>query len=180
MRDAGDRRDVRHAHHRVGRRLEVHQPGFRPQRIAYLLRVRGVHEREGDAEPLEHVREHAVRAAVQVLLAHDVVAGREALEDRLDRGQAARERGAVAPALQRRDVRFQRLARRVLHTRVLVSAPRLAERVLHVRRRLVDGRHDCARCGVRRLPRVHRARAEPGLAFRHGRSVLPDVGRTRN
>jgi hypothetical protein len=72
---------------------------------------------------------------------------------------AAREREAVAAALERGYVPLERLARGVLAARVLVALV-LAERVLHVGRREVHGRHDRAGERLGALARVDGAGAE--------------------
>ena len=87
-----------------------------------------------DAVPLVHARDEPERAAVRVGRDDHVVAGIERAQDRVLGREAAREREAVARALERRDARLERGARRVAAARVLVAAV-LADRVLRERGR---------------------------------------------
>ena len=90
-------------------------------RVGDALRIARVDVREVQPVVLQDLVEQAERAAVDVLAADDVVAGSEQLHDRVEAAHAAREREAVAPALERGDVALERFARRVLAARVLVA-----------------------------------------------------------
>src|SRR5262249_44074675 len=148
-------------------------------RIRDDLRIARIHEREFEAEVAVHLVEQAIRAAVDVLAADDVIAALEELHERIDARDAARERDAVACAFERRYVALQGLPRGVLRPRILVALV-FSDPLLHVRRREIDGGHDGAGHDVGALSSVDGARAEaareivveyPGHARQEGKSM---------
>ena len=155
----GRRAQVREAHERVGRRLDVHHARLGAHRVGDALRVARVDVREGDAQMREELVEEAERAAVDVLAADHVIAGAAELHDRVEAAHPAREREAVARPFERGDVPLQRLPRGILAPGVLVALV-LTQRVLDVGRRLVDRRHDGAGRRIGLLAGVDRAGTE--------------------
>ena len=145
---AADGGDVGQPQHRVGRRLEEQHPRLRRDRGLDLIELRGVDVAERQPVARQHLVEQPERAAVGVVGDDDVIAGREQLGDRVDRRHARGEGEAGPAALDRREVGFERGARRVLRARVLVALVP-AELLLHVGGRLVDRRDDRARRRVR-------------------------------
>src|SRR5439155_1028363 len=116
-------------------------PGLGPEGALDRLGVRGRNEAEAEPEPGQDFLEQAVGAAVEVVPGHDVVPGREGHEERGGRGEPGAETQPVLPALERRQVRLERLARAVVGAGVLVALV-AAERFLGVGRGLVDRDHD--------------------------------------
>ena len=137
-----DGADVQDREQRVGGALDVDELRLPRDRLGDLLRVRR-HERVRDAEPLEVLRDHGVRSAVDLVLDHGVVSGAEDCEQhRGDRRHARREDQAVLGALQDAELLHHHgLVRRV---EVPGVRPGLAVEVLEGRGR-VDRRVDSAR-----------------------------------
>ena len=106
----GDAADVRHAHHRVGRRLEVDH--FRP--LAQLRFHRGgvaeVGQQEADAEAAENLFQQPVGAAVDVVGDNDLVAALQQREAGRHRGQPACERERAHAAVEQAHFFLQRAA----------------------------------------------------------------------
>jgi hypothetical protein len=146
-RDRAEGREVREPHHRVRRRLGVQQLGGRRDRRLDCRRVAGVHEREGEPHSRQDLVHQPVDAAVDVLAAHDVVACRQQLEERVHGRHPRGEGEAVGPALEGRHVALEDLPGRVGGPGVLVALV-LADAVLDVGRRLVDREHHRAGEGV--------------------------------
>src|SRR5205807_7780014 len=121
--------------------------------VANLPRVDEA-ELESHARPDEgHL---AVRAAVYVVAAHDVVARGEQLQHAIHGGESRREGKTVAPAFERGDVALERFARRVARAGVFVTLVP-PQSVLDIRGRLIDRRHHGAGEGVGDFPGVHGA-----------------------
>ena len=123
--------------------------------------------RVGEAVALRLVdlREHAVRAAVDVVHADDVVAGVEQVHDRRRRAEARRERVTVRGVLERGEALLERRSRRVRDARVVVALVH-ADRLLRERGGLVDRRRHRARRRVGLLAGMDRARLEVHRAHR--------------
>ena len=175
VRGVGHAGDVTHPHHRVRRRLDVHELRVRPHGRRDRVHVAGVHVGELDAQPAEDAVEHARGAAVGVFFAHHVVAGREALHDSLDRGESGGERHRVRAGLEGGQVRLQGLARRVRGAAVIVVALRVTHGGLDVRRRLEDRGHDGPGDRLGAHARVDGAGAEAvdrHVLLAHGQGVL--------
>ena len=130
--ELGNGGDVGEAHHRVGRRLDEHQPRRGRHGVGNALRIARVDVREREPEVLEDFVEQAERAAVDVFTAHDVVAGAEQLHDRVQAPHAAGEGEAMPAPFERGYVSLQRLARGVLAASVLIPLV-YAQAVLHIR-----------------------------------------------
>src|SRR6185436_6743340 len=94
------------------------------------VRIRRVDEVERETEARAHAGEQPTRAAVEIVAADDVVAGRQRAEERVGRRETGRETEAELPALERRDAVLERVARRVVRARVLVRG--LARLLLRV------------------------------------------------
>ena len=157
------RRDVDHLEMRVRGRLEPDQPrpfGERlPERVlpARQVDVAGV-DPGAAPDPLEI----AVRAAVDVVTDHDLVARRRQLRDGRGRRRPRRERDPVLPALESGDRPFEPLAGRVLRAGVLVAAARRLRR--RPGRRSRSGRSAARR--RRSARRVRRRRGRPACRTR--------------
>ena len=156
LRDGGD---VDQLQQRIGRALEPDQPGAVLDGGFDVLDARRVDEREAQADALEHAVEQAKRAAVDVVAGHDVVAGVEQVQQRVLGGHAAGEGQAVAAAVERRQARFERRARRIGRARI-VEALVDADFGLGVGAGLVDRHDDRAGGRVGRLADVDRARGK--------------------
>ena len=130
-------RHVDDPEHRVRRRLEPDDAGLFAEGAAQVLEVGEVDDRVRQPPGLEHRGQEPVRAAVDVVRQHDVVAGTQREQQRgLGRHPAAERERALA-ALQGGERGLERLARGVAPTRV-VEHLGLADRRLRVRGRLVD------------------------------------------
>ena len=147
LRQVAQRRQVGQVHHRVGGRLAVDQPRGRRQHALHVPDVAHVGEGERQAEIGVEALHEAMRAAVDIGAADDVVTRLEELEDRVERRETGTEGEAVAAALEARHVALECLAGRVLGPGVLVALV-LPQAFLGVGRRLVDRRHDRAGHGV--------------------------------
>ena len=102
-----------------------------------------------------------VRAAVDVVAEHDVVAGLQHRAQQRVLGREPRgERERALAALERGELRLERGAGRVAGAAVLVAAAQPADAVLHERRGLVDRRDDRAGRRVELLAGVDGARGE--------------------
>ena len=82
--DVGRCTDVADPDQRIRGRLDVDQPGVGAHRVPDLVRVPRVHEGEFQSELRQDARVHTNHTPVRILLAHDVVAGGEALDHGFD------------------------------------------------------------------------------------------------
>ena len=155
----GDGREVHDVEQRVRRGLDPHEPRVREvrRRIGRELLRRRV--REAVALGLVHLREHPVRAAVNVVDADDMVARVEQVHDRRGRADARREGMAVRRVLEGREAFLEGRACRVRDTGVVVPLVD-AHRLLREGRRLVDRRDHGPGRRIRLLSRMDRLRLE--------------------
>jgi hypothetical protein len=153
------RADVDDVQHRVRGRLDPHHARVLIEVLAQVRKVGGRHVVEEVALRLVDLRGHPVDAAVDVRDEDDALAGIDEMHQRRRGAEPGRERDAVVGALERRERRCERRARRVRDARVVVALV-LADRVLDEGRRLVDRRDDRARRGIGLLALVYRARLE--------------------
>ena len=101
-RDVRDRRDVRDAQQRVGRRLAPDDPGGRPQRGPQRVDVREVDRRVLDAPRREDLVDEPERAAVGVVRDDEVVTGAyQHPQEDVARSHTRAERPGVPAALER-------------------------------------------------------------------------------
>ena len=187
MCDVGCRSDVANPHERIGGRFDVDQSSVGPHRVTYTLGIPRVDERKFQPEFFEHACKHACHTTVGILLAHDMIAGGEALDYGLDRSQTARKYDPVPPTFQSGHFSFQPLDRRVFDASVVVPLLRLRNVGLDVRRRLENRRDDSTRHRLWRLPAVYREACESGfprrwlfhlvLGFGRSNRIYPRLGR---
>ena len=138
--DRASRGEVAQAHHRIRRGLGVNDLGVGRDGSRHGLRIATVHEGECDSHPRPDMSHLPMRAAVHVLAAHDVIAGRQQLHHGVERREPRAEGESMMTTFECRDVAFECLARRITRARVLVAlvAP---QPILHVRRGLIDRLH---------------------------------------
>ena len=159
LRGAATARDVDEVEQRVRRRLDPDEPRVADERARVRRELGGCRVREAVALRLVHLREHPVRAAVDVVDADDAVAGVEQVHDRRRRADPGGERVAVRGVLERREALLERRAGRVRAARVVVALVD-ADRLLRERRGLVDRRRHRAGRRVGLLAGVDGARLE--------------------
>ncbi len=166
VRDLRSRREIRDMHQRVGRRLHQNQPCVLADSVLDPVGLTRVHEGELEPQPGEDLAEEAVRPAIDVGAADHVIAARQKLDHRLDRGQARCERRPVLGPLQRGHVRLQGRSGRIRYPSILVplmdADPFLGEGGC-----LVDRRHDRPGRRIGPLPGVDRPGGETLLLLRH-------------
>lgn len=90
VRDLGDGFQVADLKRRVGHSLAEHGAGLVVDGRLVVVRVLGVHERNGDAEGGEDVVELGEGATVQLVAAHDVVASLSEVDDGVEDGGGSR------------------------------------------------------------------------------------------
>ena len=154
----------------IGGRLGEEQPGVVPQRGAHRIRIGGIDKAELDAEAVQHPGGKAMRAAVDDVRDHRVLARVQERHHHRGGGRhAGAEAGAACPALQGADTLFQRDHGGVSGARVRVPLRHVIfHRLLDVGGRLVDRSQD--RSG-------HRVGGDSGVHFPrlelHGADRLP-------
>ena len=112
---------------RIADRLDIEGLRLRPDRLLERSEIVRRHEVHLDAEPRERVLEQVVRAAVEVIGRHDLVAGLGDVEQRdRDRRLATRGRERTDTTVELREPLFEHIRRRVHQPRV--DVPELLER----------------------------------------------------
>ena len=154
--------DVDDPHERIGGGLHPEELRVLRERRFHPAQIAQVHERRVDVEWLKDLPHEPVRAAVEVVGGHHVVAGPQALHDRVDAGHPRAERDAVLGPFEAGEIPFESGPRGIGDARVLVPLVP-ARGLLSVRGGLIDGCHDRPGGGIGLLARVHRAGAKSGM-----------------
>ena len=133
-RKRGGRRQVHHAHQRVGHRLDVEGARPRPQRALPGRRIVAGHEGVLDSQAGQIMRDQIVSAAVETVLGEQVIAGAQRGEERrAHRRHAAGGSQRRFRAFQRGELSVQRVVRR------RIGEARVADVVIPARSRLLEG-----------------------------------------
>src|SRR5262249_49978109 len=121
--------------------------------------------------------EQAIGTAIEVVRRHNVVAGRQRLEQCVGGSKPRREADPVPPALEGSQVALERESGRVVGAGVLVALVP-PERLLGVGRGLIDRHHNGAGGGIGLLAGVDCPGAEPralrerGVAAHHSLAAM--------
>ena len=166
----GDRGDVGELEGGIGGRLGEEQPGVVAQRGAHRIRIGGVDEAELDAEAVQHPGGEPMRAAVDDVRDHRVLARVQERHHHRGGGRhAGAEAGAAGPAFQGADALLQRDHGGISGARVRVSLRHVVfHRLLDVGGRLVDRSQDGSGHRIGRDSGMHFPRLEL-----HGADRLP-------
>src|SRR5258708_18264143 len=144
----GDGGDVSDAHGRISRRFDVEDAGIGAHGGENQIRRRGVYEAELEAEVDEKLGGEAVNATVDRFRKHNVIAGAEQTEHRIDGRHAGGKSVSGLAAFQFGERFFPSFAVGGIGTGV-VEAFIFAEFVLDVGGGLVDGRYDSSSSWIR-------------------------------